>query len=134
MKRIKSPSSYIKFMKKHFGPKNFEGIKGQAIIDQLRSEYNEYFDQAVEDIKKKKKKSPLINSFQTYLNKQKEKIGETKLNGPGASKEWNKLTDVEKEEFKNTGKVESLEIKFKEEERKKRKKKKNKKEPKKKEK
>ena len=48
--------------------------KGQAIIDQLRSEYNEYFDQAVEDIKKKKKKSPITNSFQTYLNKQKEKI------------------------------------------------------------
>ena len=77
-------------MKKNYGPKNFKGIKGQAIIDQLRSEYNEYFDQAVEDIKKKKKKSPIKNSFQIYLNKQKEKTGETKLNGPGASKEWNK--------------------------------------------
>jgi hypothetical protein len=74
MKRIKSPSSYIKYMKKHFRPKDFEGIKGQAIIDELRSGYNEYFDQAIEDIKKKKKKSPITNSFQTYLNKQKEKI------------------------------------------------------------
>ena len=111
MKKIKSPSSFLQYVKKNISSKDFRSQEGEAKINEWRNEYMAFFDEALE-ARKKKRKSPFI-LFQGYVSKLKKERGEPKgIDSKDASIEWKGLTDKEKEEFKSTNKVERIEKKY----------------------
>ena len=111
MKKKKSPSSFLKFVKENISSKDFRSKESEAKINEWRNEYMTFFDEALE-ARKKKRKSPFI-LFQGYVSKLKKERGEPKgIDSKDASIEWKGLTDKEKEEFKSTNKVERIEKKY----------------------
>ena len=55
MKKKKSPSSFLKFVKENISSKDFRSKESEAKINEWRNEYMTFFNEALEAIKKKEK-------------------------------------------------------------------------------
>ena len=111
MKKINSPSSFLKFVKKNISSKDFRSQEGEDKINGFRNKYMTFFDEAIEP--KKKKRNPPFILFQGYVSQLKKERGDPKgICSKDASTEWKGLSEKEIEEFKKTNKVKRIEKKY----------------------
>ena len=70
MKKINSPSSFLKFVKKNISSKDFRSQEGEDKINGFRNKYMTFFDEAIEP--KKKREIHLLFYFKDmYLSSRK---------------------------------------------------------------
>ena len=78
MKKIKSPSSFLQYVKKNISSKDFRSQEGEAKINEWRNEYMAFFDEALEA--RKKREIHLLFYFKAmYLNSKKKEENQKEL-------------------------------------------------------